>query len=396
MSGEDTRSETVNEHLGARQQNRSLPATVRQPDTLICLMGEQTHPSLILAGKLERSLKKVVLLGTADVKQLMVHAGAAIADLLGGAAIEMDTSLPPYDWRDTETIVRRWIELNPAAVLDLTGGTKPMVIGAYRAGTAARLPLVYVDTRAERIQSVGDVPCPITDPECFPEIRADVLLRARGFKATHGQLTAIDERRRRLVAALFADPTVWRQWASAKGQGSCDAENNIVHLPEGRNAVLFLAMLKKNGLAECRGHDVCFATADDFRFFTTGFWLERYVAEVATKTGVREVLLNWKCFAITGAGEESGRPKPDYEFDVVLTRRATLYFISCKTGKVTWEDIESFANAVRHLGGTFAKGALATLQPVQDKLLDKAKRSAVQVWDAKRFNGLHKHIQAWL
>jgi len=374
----------------------TLPAIVRQPELLISIMGEQTHPSLILAGKLEQSLKHVVLLGTKDVKRKVEDAGAAIAKLLPGVTIEIDDGLPPYNWRQTEEIVGRWIRKDLSAVLDLTGGTKPMTIGAYRAGTAAGLPMVYVDTRDRHIHSLGEAPCPVPEPESFPEIRATVLLRARGFRAACGEPAPLGQVHRRFITGLFADPSVWASWTSSKQRGSCTTERNAVRLPENHNARDFQTLLEESGLAECRGPEVCFRMAGDYRLFTTGIWLERYVADEARKTGAPEVLSNWKCFAVSDGRSDQLPDKPDYEFDVVLRQRSMLYFISCKTGKVEWEDIESFANAVRYLGGIFAKGALATLQPLEEKLLKKAQRNMIMVWDARQLSELRKHIQTWL
>jgi hypothetical protein len=75
------------------------------------------------------------------------------------------------------------LSLWPSAIVNLTGGTKPMAIGAYLAADYQREPVLYCDTQGRQFLSLNER-CPLPRLPAFDEIAA--TLTVESVLAAHG------------------------------------------------------------------------------------------------------------------------------------------------------------------------------------------------------------------
>ena len=112
--------------------------------TMISLIGEQPIPNL-LPVKAEHP-EKVILAHTTKTEALSRRLEGILAQ---SVAVER-TKIPAYDlpkitahFRD---LIARRTERSKSLVVNLTGGTKPMVLGLHLVATESRIPFVYFQT----------------------------------------------------------------------------------------------------------------------------------------------------------------------------------------------------------------------------------------------------------
>jgi len=95
--------------------------------------------------------------------------------------VVIDEASPSPD--RTRRKVGESLSLWPGAVVNLTGGTKPMAIGAYLAAEYQHEPVLYCDTQARRFVSLNER-CPLPPLPGFDEIAATLTVEAA--LAAHG------------------------------------------------------------------------------------------------------------------------------------------------------------------------------------------------------------------
>ena len=156
---------------------------MKHPIILLELMGEQPTPNLIPA--LEYRPDEIVFLVSDHTAPHARHTQAALemVPALARTPSRLET-VDPYDITATERTVEQVLARYPNGrfILNVTGGTKPMMIGMYRAASAerwrGRARMVYVSTERETEQTIVDGECrerPLT-----LRIPVEVYLRAHG------------------------------------------------------------------------------------------------------------------------------------------------------------------------------------------------------------------------
>jgi hypothetical protein len=347
---------------------------------LVSLLGEQTHPALILAAMLKERLERVVLLGSAQTRQQGRHARAAIG-LLAPVPVEL-REVAPYDWSAVEEAVGDLAV--PGAIWDLTGGTKPMLVGAYRVAQAKGLPAVYLDTASQRVVSLTTAPVPESFDERLPDVDPVVLLRANGAVVTHSEPAYRLAGASRAVARwALQHPDHWRDWVSGRGRGG------------GRAGAAFAEQLVRQGLARrTPGGKLVFADGTEGSLFRGGYWLERWVADAFLGAGLT-VLCDVRCRMEGDAGPPDGAVQN--EFDVVTSRAARLHVVSCKSGKrVEGEHVEAFGNSARRVGGRFVRLALASLAANYQFLAPRVAAQGMALWGPAELLRLEGQSKQWL
>jgi hypothetical protein len=99
---------------------------------------------------------------------------------------EPETGVDPFVFADTEglcqTLIRKHRKENREVIVNITSGTKPMSIGAYRAALAEGVRTIYVDTENEQVVSFyPDGRCaPVDFDEHIRGIDVQVYLVAHG------------------------------------------------------------------------------------------------------------------------------------------------------------------------------------------------------------------------
>ena len=111
---------------------------------LIQIISRQTMPNLLAAMAVEPA--RIVHICTPSMKGV----SAALTKAYREAGVKVDVQELAVDEKplmpEMFAAVTQAIKGESAAVVNFTGGTKPMSIGAYGAANAARVPSFYVDT----------------------------------------------------------------------------------------------------------------------------------------------------------------------------------------------------------------------------------------------------------
>ncbi len=354
--------------------------------TLVRLLGEQTHPVVILAVMLGEGLDRVVILGTQAVEGRAAHAKAAINRLEPEAEVEFVEPLPPYDWRSVRRKVGEILRRYDHPILDLTGGTKLMMLGAYLAGKARGAPMVYVETGTKTVQVLDGVAEGLV-ARGWPDIGLEALLLARGFRVEAKKAECLPKEYLAVCNTIVDRPHVWWEWLRLLAKRPADRGTVTLSLAgkTGKKArrLAFPEILMKHGLATMDGANPLplFRDSETQRTFTGGHWLERYVAAAALEAGVGEVWVNGLCTKLESADAgvlDNGGP--DHEFDVALVRGTTLHLVSCKSGRKDAKSVDILTNDVRQLGGSFGRGALVSLNPVSEQMAARARDNGLAVW----------------
>lgn len=173
---------------------------------LVSLVGEQPAPNLLPARRLQPDVA------------VLVHTGrtAAIADNLRTLLVPHCTCLlcevDPYHVPDIQKRLSRFLldqALSAPLVFNLTGGTKPMVLAAYRLAERRRSHFIYFQTEGNRSclyrYAFLDGSVVLQAVEELPEtILLDDYLRL--YLGTYGSGEPRDELERQVLETLIAMP----------------------------------------------------------------------------------------------------------------------------------------------------------------------------------------------
>jgi hypothetical protein len=312
--------------------------------------------------------------------------------------VVIDEESPSVDSSRSE--VAEHLARCPDAIVNLTGGTKQMSIGAYlAANNAFRL---YCDTAIRQFIPVGQQPLPTHPP--FEQIAASLTVEA--VMAAHGVPPdnwkfdrATDPLRavgRAGYAARQADLESFRAFAETVRRHFRDEKGRIPQsVPKLRELIAkpipaaspalhpFLEAVAAAGLLKRRGAGefvpgVAPNRQDVERLanLLDGSWLELYVVDLLTQHTDRWSDPHWSV--------EPRRPAEVVfgETDVVCVNVAAcaLQIISCKTTlHQPLETLEALTQRRRDMGGTFAKATLAVLTMPDSKSANWARLLNVEL-----------------
>lgn len=390
--------------------------------TLIQIISEETMPNLLAAMAIKP--ERIVHLCT----PAMEGATAALERAYGQAGVK------------TTVITRRlgehpgMVELNDAvasligdagdAVVNFTGGTKLMSIGAYAAATRAKVPSVYVDTAAGSFVnglSGGDFKA------LFPyggelarvsrQLTVNSITTANGVERVTGgepwkeyapladfllRNPAAEQKCHDVVADLLKkEPRNFRQAQAyyknlyARRLAIPDAVGELAvaaRLLEKRANGFCPAskwFSKFQGFNLSRGNvppNLLFGPAEEARWpfsFFNGNWWEIAVMRYLTEQG-RYRDLRWSVDAGSRMASST-----DMEEDILGIDNVNLLYVSCKRGgdraklSRVLEDVNSSA---RRLGGKFAHKVLAVFVPLQGaqakRLINRGRELRIELLDS--------------
>lgn len=282
----------------------------------------------------------------------------------------------------TEVRIREQLARHPAAVLNITGGTKLMSLGAWQA-VGDQYPVLYCDTAERRFVQVGSRQLP--PMPSFDQIAASLtiaaVMAAHGVAADNWKFDRPTEPLRAVGRIAFAcrmaneqdlhafGDAVRKHFREANGRIP-NARQKLLELvrrplPKAFSSLKpLLEAVTAAGLLEQRGDDFYPRVeprrekVEQLANLLDGSWLELYVVDL---------LLN--CTDLWTDPHWSVEPKRAEEVafgetDVICVNvpAAALQIISCKTAlRQPLETLEALAQRRRDLGGTFAKATLAVL-----------------------------------
>ncbi len=153
----------------------------------------------------------MVVLGTQAVEGRAAHTKAVINRMEAEAKVEFVEPLPPYDWRSVRRRVREILKRHDHSILDLTGGTKLMMLGAYLAVKARGASMVYVETGTKTVQVLaGEAEGLVA--RGWPDMGLEALLLARGFRVEAKKAECLPKEYLAVCHTIVGRPHVWWEW----------------------------------------------------------------------------------------------------------------------------------------------------------------------------------------
>ena len=276
------------------------------------------------------------------------------------------------------------LALWPGAVVNLTGGTKLMSIGAWMAAEYQHEPVIYCDTQERRfvIEGKGRPPALASFEEVAASLTVESVLAAAGLDPAQFHFDPTPAAHRAFAAEAGRAAAAWSPWIAseierffdpqtkkvlAKGKIRSELERPIGLPPENllpatRTAVaagvfreafgvLFLAPNPATFTGNSEGRRN--AAEDNLRLLQGG-WFELVVEQSLVATGhFTEVRRGLATDRDTALGET--------DFVAFDPRSVCLVAVSCKTGDQHLRPLEHLSelhDRARRLGGTFARAAL--------------------------------------
>jgi hypothetical protein len=376
------------------------------PGTLISLLGEQAHPALILALHLGVSSLHVLpgqgMEGRAD--DLVAAAREAAQRRSLPLEVTVGACVTPYDWTAVERTVGAALDDHPGAWVDLTGGTKPMTVGACRAADARGRVAVYLDTGGRRVVPLS-LPAAVLPETPLPELEADVLVRAQGAEMVRGchhvPLTDIE---RAVCRDFVRTPERWRRLQAAfQGQAPAVIRHppQVLHFVEAAGLKDLADALVGVGAAAWVGLGALrFASNALYHMVTTGAWLEAWIADALLQVTGGPVLRNASCRMRPG---RDGTAAADaYECDVAVAVGSVLHVVSCKAGTWSgWEHVQAWRDAGRRLGGLHCRVGVAAVGQTKrgtppHALTRRARDLGIAFWGSNALRDPAAAMRDWL
>ena len=389
------------------------------PTTLIQLISEQTVQNLLPVMRLRPG--HVVHLVTPRTEPREAHVRRAFAAL--GLRPEVDvvglSDMPDIaeSYRGVESVITAAAGRGDDVVVNFTGGTKLMGIGAYGAATLHKVASLYVDTDRSRFlpgDQSGALERMLDGDTSFGpllrQLRVDILAIANGMQ----RVTAGQDWRRLLPLAevLFADRDLERRVHDAvhgtdgfspggreprKPSAWLKVLDQPIGLPdEVAEIAADLGLLRPGGLlpdhtrqdltqlAQTRdgpssGYFQAVAPLQHALSLLSGAWWELIVAAgLDSQSGMHD--LRWS----VQVGDPDG---PDQEEDLLAVQGVQLVFVSCKrraAGQRLVPVMEEIRSRAATIGGRFNRRILAVYESPHRGLLDNmranAARLGIELW----------------
>lgn len=386
-------------------------------DFYVVLVGEQTLPNLLPAMAIEPKALWFVYSEDRFKKQEISWMVRFWRDFWR----EKYSSPPPeermkflqVDPYSPDDVIRRLLqeweaEGKPVGIVNGTGGTKLMSIGAFEFARKARQPMLYYHTG--RVLSLNPE-FPIADLR-IPTLSPIGLLAAYGKYRDRTvpkpapnaeQLEASRLLGREPAAATLVTYFVKKSNRNSTVKPPFELQDRQQHA----TALSLLEKLSGLGLLEITQQkpDISVQVLDEALFgkHALGSWLEIYVADV-----VRELLspdkvlascnLSWERDRATGLPPE-GAPKS--EVDILAASDNRLYYFSCKCdGQAkNWTLSKELLNidaTARSLGGALARRVLVTNTDLTAKrdVQVKARIMRIELIDRDKLPQLKDHLAA--
>jgi hypothetical protein len=345
---------------------------------MICLISEQRMQNIIPLYQRGASFKEVYLVRSKDADEPNSRFATAwknTQDVLQQKFMiqSVEPAVDAYGIAETQkTIADLLADLLKRAerdqiVVNFTGGTKCMSIGAYIAARDAGVIALYVDTANEKL--VWFYPDDSVQQEEFDcSVTVDVYLRAYGKQLD-------EDRTRKHALPKGAYPAaqelvnLWpqcRKTLEAFGKAISKEGKNWVDTNEVDDNVA--GILENSGFIQ-RKQNVWEVTQQG-KPFLTGGWLEAMVYVLLRDSkNFDDVQIRW---CIKGI---------ENELDVLLTRNGQMAIIDCRSGDLGGQTTLNRLQALRSVFGTFARTFFVTSRDkddVDNAFLQRAKEYGVR------------------
>lgn len=368
----------------------------------ILLVSAQAAPNLLPA--LDPALKpaEAVLL----VSQAMRPRADALQRVLREAGVRV-SRLELANEHDYPALEAPLLELaaeraGQTIVLNVTGGTKLMVLAAQSIAQTAGWSVFYVDADTDEVIWLGNR---AGERQRLTEhLRLRHYLMGYGFTLGERAEARLDADRSTLIATLLThigsleQPLGQLNWLAQQAE---DTNTLSIQLDarqhDSRRLEALLRHFAEAGLLSVEGRTLAFADAGA-RAFAKGGWLEQHVYQTVVRLGgelgLRDKAANLE---VTDAGGVKN------ELDVVFLARNRLFIIECKTARMDRpqapkanDTLFKLAEITRRVGGSGARGLLASYRPLRESEEKLAGALGIQLVCHTRLNRLDDTLRSWV
>lgn len=354
------------------------------PDMMIALAGEQPMPNFIPILQIKPQMVEFVVSNKTEPHARWTTEAMKLDRRTKGIRTNINPQVEVYDLAAVERQCVEIIERYPdqTVVVNLTGGTKIMSLGAYRIATEHRLAMLYVVTEKSHVLYFEDTV--FTQP-LVASVPAQVYFAAHGIKASSkrpwgepfvGLARLIAQHA--VNAARVIDEA--RRCVSQRGQ-LCVIERASADERKLAQALVECGCLEPTGSGSRLS--ICVTQDRRARDFLAGKWLEIWVYEAARTSGLFDDVA-----CDVRIEKDSGPALVLNQLDVVATRNARLTVCSCKTESHELTEKDENKGAIyeldsisrREQAGIYCGKVLVThLVGLPEAFLSRAQNSRVTV-----------------
>ena len=381
--------------------------------THICLVSAQPSPTLAPLFDKHFPPERVVLVVTPEQQDSQQI--TALEQLLSQKNIANERLETSTAW-DAETVEQELTaflkdQQNSHFLLNATGGTKPLSIGAFLACYNRNIPVYYVNLdKLNWLYRPAGLSRELIDTALVGSLDlADVL--------TAHSVRLLDKTTRRIPAGQLEIAKRWlkRIGSQQHEQGRLNAlaseakDSLFVEMSSEQiscsNLQTLLEDLQRDNLLTLQGRSVRFRD-EHARFFANGGWLEDLVwheledlRTTKPELGIQEVARNVRVDIEAPDGHAM------QEIDIALTARNRLYVIECKTANLMAstsaqskadEALFRLAAIQDKLGGSQTRGMVVSYRKVRDADKSRAETLKLKLLDAGHLTGLRSEVCRWL
>ncbi|MGE4492688.1 MAG: DUF1887 family CARF protein [Syntrophotalea sp.] len=368
----------------------------------LCLVSDQPLPNLIPVMAAPDPPELVVLLVSPAMKMRAAMLAKSFSDL--GCQTE-EIAIAPYDIdRIRETVLGVLSSLDGRrVVLNATGGTKIMAMGAYDVFREMGCDAFYVDTLNGKIISV--LPQSAIAP--LPEIiRVKSYLSAYGYRIRQTGCCQVAVKRQELAERIIAGAkrfapalTILNACAgAAKEQKRLSGKLEDRHLSF--SILMELAdLFEQAEILEREGAWLKFAD-EDALFFANGGWLEEHLVKLFNRLKGEKIIHDHQCNVQVET--QSGLRN---EIDLAFTAGNRLHLIEAKTGRLgEKEGRESRADGVAYkldnlrdlMGGTLGRAMLVSYQNLKSIDRTRCRENGIEVVEGADLRNLEERLRDWI
>lgn len=355
----------------------------------ICLVSDQPVPNMIPVFMNHFRPNKVFLIKTKD-RSLQSE---RLKEIFSKYKIEVAEELTdPMDYKTTGNIVEKIKSSNndDELILNITGGTKMMSIGAFEAFVRScerNHKVIYIDTFHRVVK------------EIFPESRdidfdnsitIEDYLISYGYKIkSSSDPNLFDYRLQNDLNNCIVELVEFSGYLGRLINESVKSSLYVrvpADIMRSQSFTKVLRLFERYSFIDVRDNNINFLKTENFGFITGG-WLEFFVYNK-----IRSILSdgsNVKLNAVLSSDEVEN------EIDVIFTYMNQLYLVECKSGK--WDrNIYKMDSLIRNTGGSFGKGMLVVLDNITPNMKSRIRNSNIVFVDKNNIKNISKLIKDWI
>jgi len=238
-------------------------------------------------------------------------------------------------------------------VVNISGGTKPMAIGALRAAQAAQVPSLYTNTEDNEILWLFPDGSTSSEPIQVVGLDVPLYIRAYGERVTESKTVADLDAACQTWAEIIGSnhKVIYQQVVVPIMSAIKEAHREKSGLPivcsvrPTHRQLGIIEQLAQEGLWEWDQGSGQITVAEELAIeCLNGFWVEHYVAMKMQYSGLfDDVRLNVKLDGVDG------------EIDVAAVSNGKLVLVECKSNVQRSEQLSKLDSFRRRLGGPFAQ-----------------------------------------